>query len=85
LKAVTCDTSRLSDEVKVETRIFASYSGFEPDDPPPYENTLWNSLSEPICGVRDITAQRVKKPDEGISTPYGEYMYKFKGYDESSD
>ncbi len=66
-------------------RIPDYYFSFEEQDIPPYQYTPWNSLSQPICGVRDITAKVVKEPDEGISTPYGEYMYKFKGYDESSD
>ncbi len=70
--------------VNVQEDIYIfNYSGFEPDDPPPYEDTPWNSLSQPVCGVRDITAQVVQEPDEDISTPYGEYMYKLKGYDES--
>ena len=85
LKAVTCDTSRLSDEVEVGIHILASYSGFEPDAPPPYEDTPWNSLSQPICGVKHITAKVVTHPDEGVYTLYGAHMYKFKGYDESSD
>ena len=77
---LTCDTSEW-----FYSHYFIDYSGFESDDPPPYEDTPWNSLSQPICGVRDITAKVVQESDEGVSTPYGEYMYKLKGYDESSD
>lgn len=52
-------------------KIFGFYSSFEPDDSPPYEDTPWNSLSQPICGVTDITAKVMQEPDEVSQLPMG--------------
>jgi len=66
---------------------FYGYSGFEEwKDPDPYENKPWNSLSQPICGVTGVIAEVKEYRNEHLTGwQFGAQLYKFKGYDESSD
>ncbi len=80
VRALTCDTSAFSNDVEVWVPgIFTSYSGFEPNDPVPYENTdVYRH------GVIDDTA-KVVEAEQGVDPHQGQRMYKITGYDNEDD